>query len=463
MPKGWTIPEQVGMVCDNSPVLNRMPLPTKLSRFMATPKIYKYAIKKIEMFEVDTGRNLHPKNLQYITISPIEANYSILLSSTEQGFPLPLRNVVEIKEISTNIVEFDFWGTGTVGVTGVGSIGVKDRKYIATIKTGERYTPQLPILLKELKTLENDSAYWKCELLTFQGDRTIEIYSQTPFLAEGEQIIWQNPKSEFVDNRKQVNSIEVVTNFRIFQYDYTQHKGSVILFPSLENVIVTNQHHTMVTSSVGSYSDFSHKITGIKNIRTDSVVGDISFYVEGKPLINFKGITDPELLSSAVNKLKKQYDMLPTSKQQTEETTTELHCTKCTSINPGDSKFCNRCGSALSFNTILFDNSEYVGKLVVQHPELELIQRYQDLRQRIEEYKPAWDKDGVIQYKTEYIAILQRMWGMQVEFIIAFDDLTKEGYRLMAIDEGKSGGDSSGGFTGGVNAYFYFQNMKYVK
>ena len=52
---------------------------------------------------------------------------------------------------------------------------------------------------------------------------------------------------------------------------------------------------------------------------------------------------------------------------------------------------------------------------------------------------------------------------MQVEFIIAFDDLTEEGYRLMAIDEGKSGGDSSGGFTGGVNAYFYFQNMKYVK
>jgi len=52
---------------------------------------------------------------------------------------------------------------------------------------------------------------------------------------------------------------------------------------------------------------------------------------------------------------------------------------------------------------------------------------------------------------------------MQVEFIIAFDGLTKEGYRLMAVDEGKSGGDSSGGFTGGVNSCFYFQNMKYVK
>ena len=52
---------------------------------------------------------------------------------------------------------------------------------------------------------------------------------------------------------------------------------------------------------------------------------------------------------------------------------------------------------------------------------------------------------------------------MHVEFIIAFDDLTREGYRLKGIDEGKSDGDSSGGFTGGVNSYYYFENMKYVK
>jgi hypothetical protein len=39
----------------------------------------------------------------------------------------------------------------------------------------------------------------------------------------------------------------------------------------------------------------------------------------------------------------------------------------------------------------------------------------------------------------------------------------EENRRLMAIDEGKTGGDSSPGFTGGVNSYYYFQNMKYVK
>jgi len=75
--------------------------------------------------------------------------------------------------------------------------------------------------------------------------------------------------------------------------------------------------------------------------------------------------------------------------------------------------------------------------------------------------KEQWDKNGIVQFKDEAIAILQRKWGSQVQFIIACSQLTKEGYRLMAIDEGKEG--SSGGFSGGVNAYFYFQKMDFVK
>jgi hypothetical protein len=77
--------------------------------------------------------------------------------------------------------------------------------------------------------------------------------------------------------------------------------------------------------------------------------------------------------------------------------------------------------------------------------------------------KANWDKNGVVQYKDEGLVILQRMWGQQVQFIVACSQVTKEGYRLMTIDEGKSGGQSSGGFTGGVNAYFYFQKMDYVR
>lgn len=59
------------------------------------------------------------------------------------------------------------------------------------------------------------------------------------------------------------------------------------------------------------------------------------------------------------------------------------------------------------------------------------------------------------------IAILQRHYGAQVEFIIAFDDLTAEEYALKAIDEGKTG--DSQGLSGGVNSYFYFQKNDYIK
>ncbi len=81
---------------------------------------------------------------------------------------------------------------------------------------------------------------------------------------------------------------------------------------------------------------------------------------------------------------------------------------------------------------------------------------YEDLNKRVPEYKKFWDKNGVVQYKDSYCAILQRGYVAQVEFIIAYSDLTKEGYRLVAQDEGKSAGN------GGTSSYYYFQNMKYV-
>ena len=84
------------------------------------------------------------------------------------------------------------------------------------------------------------------------------------------------------------------------------------------------------------------------------------------------------------------------------------------------------------------------------------------LKTRIEGYKKDWNKGGIIQFKNERIAILQRVWGSQVEFIIAYDDLTEEGYRCIAHDEGKEGGSGMGA-TGGINSYFYFQKMEYVR
>lgn len=83
-------------------------------------------------------------------------------------------------------------------------------------------------------------------------------------------------------------------------------------------------------------------------------------------------------------------------------------------------------------------------------------ERAADLEKRINEYKKYWDKNGVIQFKNERIAILHKTWGMQVQFIIAYDDLTRQGYRCVAQDEGRTAGGV------GINSYYYFQKIEYI-
>jgi hypothetical protein len=83
MPKGWKMPEQVRTVWRDTPkVVITMPTSTSLSRPMLTPsylKVYNYPIKKIEIYEDKTGVHRHPKNIHYIAIHPIEANYTLVL------------------------------------------------------------------------------------------------------------------------------------------------------------------------------------------------------------------------------------------------------------------------------------------------------------------------------------------------------------------------------------------------
>lgn len=82
----------------------------------------------------------------------------------------------------------------------------------------------------------------------------------------------------------------------------------------------------------------------------------------------------------------------------------------------------------------------------------------QDLSERAISYKPRWDKNGVIQFKSEYICILQRKWRSQVEFIVAFEDLTRDGYRLIAIDSAVKSSDDI--VPAGTESYYYFQKME---
>jgi hypothetical protein len=118
------------------------------------------------------------------------------------------------------------------------------------------------------------------------------------------------------------------------------------------------------------------------------------------------------------------------------------YCENCGAYVAEILKFCPSCGTPSNAENEIIDH------------KISKKDRYQDLKNRVESYKPMWDKDGVIQFKTEYIAILQRKLGMWVEFIIAFEDLTREGYELKAIDRG-----TESSYSKGVNSFYYFQKF----
>ena len=65
-------------------------------------------------------------------------------------------------------------------------------------------------------------------------------------------------------------------------------------------------------------------------------------------------------------------------------------------------------------------------------------------------YKSEWDKKNVVQFKNERIAVLENKHGREVQFIVAFDQVTKEGYSLMGVSTPEDAGVT----------HLYFQKMK---
>ena len=77
-------------------------------------------------------------------------------------------------------------------------------------------------------------------------------------------------------------------------------------------------------------------------------------------------------------------------------------------------------------------------------------------------YKFQWDKKNVVQFKNERIAILKNEQNKQVQFIVAFDQVLKEGYVLIGTaDSQDASSNIMKGMGGGSNSVmFYFQKAK---
>lgn len=343
--------------------VNRMPPASNLSRPVVALKnlrSFTYRIKRIQIIE-ETGIPLNPRNIEHLSLYPVESeNWILFTGKSGSGLPLPLQDLKDVKKVSGSkgllskkedqLIELTFSSNKFLG--GVG------KTLVATIKVDDTYVEEIVERLRALKRIQYDANYWEHHSVTVPSatdpdpNKTIDIYPNTPFLADSEEMIWQH--TVFNDERE-ISTIDAVTNYRIFQYNYETHQGAGILFPLLQEETVSSQRPTLAKDSVGNYFIHSYNLAGIKEPSTNKVVGDISFHRMDKPLITFTQITDPETLSTAVRRMKEKHSRTridgKNEKIVPETKVGFVRCSACENENPLGSKFCNKCGSAISVSS----------------------------------------------------------------------------------------------------------------
>ena len=100
------------------------------------------------------------------------------------------------------------------------------------------------ILVKTLKSMEQK--YWDTVELEYNLDgitKTTQLYYKTPFLSDGEELLWINTKTEGIVN-KHLRWLEALTNFRAIYYDFGKHESGRIPLSFVDDVIVKNEGTT---------------------------------------------------------------------------------------------------------------------------------------------------------------------------------------------------------------------------
>jgi ribosomal protein L40E len=336
--------------------------PKDAIRMIVERRLLKIPFYKIEMISNSFGNP--NKKVNHVEIHPIEWDSLVVFAALKTKIPpvgIPIKNITDVSIISEAKGLFRKKDDLMLKITFVDNDN-SERWLVMNME--DEYIQEFHDRVGALKQKESDELYWTRRGLISQDSlgvtRTVNIYPLTPFLAEGEEIIWRNillePKS-----KDKIEAVQVVTNYRVLLYNYEQHVGTVILLPSIEDITVTNITHTK-QKPVGTYIK-SSPFSSIENLNKDTI-GDVVFNFGGRSFLTFSQISEPGKLASTVRlmiqntnmqvieppQLQSEQESIPQStiSPEVSEKNDDLECKECGWANPIDSKFCNRCGSSLS-------------------------------------------------------------------------------------------------------------------
>jgi hypothetical protein len=340
------------------------------------PSLLEIPTYKIE-FVLGTDDKSH-NGLDTLEVRPIELDASILFynSKSKEGPLLPISTITDIKVVNQTrgifrkreklMVEISFDNRD------------KEKKMIKI----DLKDKQIDEFIQHVKTiqnkLQNDDNLKITSLLNFKTQTglisSVKIYPMTPFLFQGEEIVWNNIiTKEGFDDIKKISWLDLVTNYRVFQYDYISHRGSFILIDEIVDTEVKNIRqlsdlNTHETQDISKYSISDHRDIKIQT----NTIGDIVVIDDKKPPITLKNIKDPNGLTIVIESMKKQRnfsvknstisspinetfpmidkDIKYNDKEKSASTLQNdfIICGNCRKKNILNSKFCIKCGQELN-------------------------------------------------------------------------------------------------------------------
>lgn len=379
---------------DFSQIANNMKMPpiSLLARPMVdtlklgTPT---YDMRIIDISEVITGNKVplisieNDKQLNCVQLQPIESTYSLIFAIKNSKELFPFIRLNDLINLRISRIEGKFYKIQSV-LLDLNAIGRDKKQYIMKIELNEKDLMDLVKLIQTQKELGSNEKYWtgySLSIPNFDGKvKTRNIYPLTPFLAEDEEIIWQNSRTDKSIRPEPIISIDMLTNYRVLHYNYYEHSGKAILLPSLEDVEVTDEKYIPITAKTGGYArPKSDKLDLIlRNTSIGNTTGDITFIYEGKPYITFTQISDPSRLANVAKALKenlsqikigepielenensvpeqqefktRQQELTLKHEEQREQIGKNIRtiCIKCGNKNTDNANFCSRCGNRLS-------------------------------------------------------------------------------------------------------------------
>jgi len=144
------------------------------------------------------------------------------------------------------------------------------------------------------------------EFISKSGERVVvDLASEQ--LYGGEEVLWWHSVERGVF-KKRLERYWFITNLRVCRFDYEEGVIEAAPIKDLE-VVVKDKRRSTSTQRIGVYTGKIADLLGVVGVGVSKsrseIIGDVMFIREGRALVKFTGISDPDGIKRLVEVLKK--------------------------------------------------------------------------------------------------------------------------------------------------------------